>query len=356
MDKILKQFGIDKLTEAVKVSNSFVEATAFLGLDPKLGNIKKNVERSIKRLGLSTDHFDSVQRLKTSKTRYTKEKLEILVNRCKNYKEILEELDILPITNNYDKLKRKLNEFKIDFSHLKNQRQHLSANWEINNLEKIINESYSQKEVLEKLGLRCAGGNFNTLRNYIKLYNLDTSHFIKCNNKILNFKNKIPTEDILIENSNYKNRDNIKKRLYEEFLKERKCELCGQGEEWNGKKMSLILDHINGIYNDNRLENLRIVCPNCNATLPTHCGKHKSYRSIKLKENGYNSDDKIDFRKNLTNDNFNNYISRRKIERPSFDVLKNEINALGYRGVGRKYNVSDSAIRKWMKTYEKYGK
>jgi hypothetical protein len=41
-----------------------------------------------------------------------------------------------------------------------------------------------------------------------------------------------------------------------------------------GKKMSLILDHINGVYNDNRIENLRIVCPNCNATLPTHCGKN----------------------------------------------------------------------------------
>lgn len=50
--------------------------------------------------------------------------------------------------------------------------------------------------------------------------------------------------------------------------------MCGQGEEWNGKKMSLILDHINGVHNDNRLENLRIVCPNCNATLDTHCGKN----------------------------------------------------------------------------------
>ena len=70
----------------------------------------------------------------------------------------------------------------------------------------------------------------------------------------------------------------MKNRLYDEGLKERKCELCGQDENWYGKKMSLILDHINGVNNDSRIENLRILCPNCNATLPTHCRgiKHMS--------------------------------------------------------------------------------
>jgi hypothetical protein len=79
---------------------------------------------------------------------------------------------------------------------------------------------------------------------------------------------KINLCDILIENSSY-SRASLKDRLYKEGLKKRECELCGQGEEWVGKKMSLILDHINGVNNDNRIENIRIVCPNCNATLDT---------------------------------------------------------------------------------------
>jgi len=101
-------------------------------------------------------------------------------------------------------------------------------------------------------------------------YNLDISHFRSGTENAI-IKNTIPLNEILVENSSYTNRTKLKKRLYDSGLKKPICELCGQDEWWYGKKMSLILDHINGINNNNRLENLRIVCPNCNATLPTHC-------------------------------------------------------------------------------------
>lgn len=344
MDKILKQFGIDKLTEAAKTSNSFTEATSFLGLDTKNVNIKKNVERSIKRLGLSTEHFESVQKLKTAKTRYTKEKLELIVKTCKNYKEILIELDVLPIDNNYKKLKGALYRFNIDCSHLKGQRiSTVKVSWTKEVLEPIFKKSLSQKEVLENLGLRSAGGNFGTLQKYIKLYDLDSSHFIKSYEVMreLNFKNKISLDDILVEHSTY-DRNHLKNRLYDAGLKTRKCELCEQGEEWNGRHMSLILDHQNGVHDDNRFENLRIVCPNCNATLDTHAGKNIKK---KIKPETLKTLSKLDVS-----------ISRRKVERPSFDALKSEINLLGFEATGRKYNVSGNAIKKWLRTYEKYGK
>ena len=62
--------------------------------------------------------------------------------------------------------------------------------------------------------------------------------------------------------------------LYKEEILSPVCSLCGQDENWNGMKISLILDHINGIHNDNRIENLRIVCPNCNAGLDTFAGRN----------------------------------------------------------------------------------
>ena len=342
MDKILKEFGKEKIEEVVKLSNSFVEATKMLGLDPTKGHCKINVMRSIKRLGLSTEHFESVQRVREYKNRYKKEILEKLIKECKNFKEILLELDILPIWSNYNTLKKYLRKFDIDYSHLINDRTYIKSNWERENIEKIIKNSTSQKETLEKMGLRAAGGNFETLRKYIEMYKLDTSHFIRCYDKISFMKkeNRILLTLVLKENSTY-SRCHLKERLYEEGLKEKKCELCGQGEEWNGRHMSLILDHINGIYNDNRIENLRIVCPNCNATLETHCGKNtqeKIKQKIQQKEKN-----KIQC-----------FVSRRKIDRPPFDELKKLINEIGLEGVGRKYGVSGNSIKKWIKTYQKY--
>jgi hypothetical protein len=214
-------------------------------------------------------------------------------------------------------------------------------------LEEIVKNSKTQTECLHKLGLRAAGGNFNTLKKYIKKYNIDVTHFnsdeVRIEKLNLSTKNrKIQLNEILVEGSFY-NRSRMKERLYECGIKERNCELCGQGEEWMGKKMSLIIDHINGVWNDNRIENLRIVCPNCNATLSTHCGK-------KLKTKECNQD----MRKVFTKNKEDFYKNRRKSERPDYNTLIDEIEKFGYVQTGKKYNVSDNAIRKWVKYYEKY--
>jgi ribosomal protein S27AE len=137
----------------------------------------------------------------------------------------------------------------------------------------------------------------------------------------------------------------LKTRIYKLGLKKRECELCGQGEIWKGKKMSLILDHINGIWNDNRLENLRIVCPNCNATLETHCGKN-------LKKNK-TLDDEISKKEQRKKNIYESGLKRRIVERPPYEELKKDIWINGYSAVGRKYGVSDNSVRKWIKNYEK---
>lgn len=156
--------------------------------------------------------------------------------------------------------------------------------YDYENFNKIISESKSINDCLYKLGMTRTGDNQITIKKYIRLYNIDTSHFL-INKNVKEKYIKLKLIDILKEKSTY-NRTLLKQRLYNEGLKERKCELCGQSEEWNGKHMSLILDHINGINDDNRIENLRIVCPNCNATLDTHCGKNKKkFKAPKEKKN-----------------------------------------------------------------------
>lgn len=144
------------------------------------------------------------------------------------------------------------------------------------NLEPIVKKSKHIKDVLERMDLRAAGGNYKVINDYIKKYNIDTSHFETATERLQKSGSQfklIPLKDILVKGSKY-NRTALKERLYKEGIKKRECEECGQGEIWKGKKMSLILDHENGIHNDNRLINLRILCPNCNSTLDTHAGKN----------------------------------------------------------------------------------
>lgn len=212
-------------------------------------------------------------------------------------------------------------------------------------LEPIVIDSKSKKDLLDRLGLRNAGGNFSTIKKYIILFNIDISHFVI---KQKEYIKSLKDEEVMVENSSF-SRASLKKRLYNKGLKERKCEMCGQGEEWNGKHMSLILDHINGIWNDNRLENLRIVCPNCNSTLDTHCGKNKTKGLIKDYGDciccGVKLKSKYNKSKMCTTCNS---FQRRKIERPSKEILNKEVDEFGFCAIGRKYGVSDNTIRKWL--------
>lgn len=171
------------------------------------------------------------------------------------------------------KLNRSINAIKKKSGRL-NLIKHYKPNISKDILSNIVKDSNNIGDVLMKLNKIKTGDSYKIIKKYIKLYNIDITHF----NKIKKNNKRIETSNILVENSNYCRRD-LKNRLYNEGLKQRNCELCGQGEEWNGKYMSLILDHINGIHDDNRIENLRIVCPNCNATLDTHCGKNIKNKS-----------------------------------------------------------------------------
>ncbi len=123
--------------------------------------------------------------------------------------------------------------------------------------------------------------------------------------------------------------------------------------------MALILDHINGVATDNRLENLQIVCPNCAATLDTHCGRNVNMNRL-CAGCGAN------FRPGGREQRYCSHscggrseasrraqLAARTVERPPYEVLLREIAASSYRAVGRRYGVSDNAIRKWLRAYER---
>lgn len=140
-------------------------------------------------------------------------------------------------------------------------------------LEKIINESKTLAEVMYKLGYSGNRGNsIKGLKNYLDELNIDYSKYI--NNFYAYSHPQNELKDILVENSSYSNMTRLKKRIINAGLLKNECYICGINE-WQNKPLVLQLDHINGNNRDNRIENLRLLCPNCHSQTDTWCGKNK---------------------------------------------------------------------------------
>ena len=142
-------------------------------------------------------------------------------------------------------------------------------------LEKIVLKSTSMWDVVEYSGVNKQEGNYRYIRNLINKYNISTDHF-KDQRRGFNRSLKPLSEYLVKDRFLTLSGNRLKTKLFSAGLKENKCEECGQNEIWRGKKISLILDHKDGDRKNNELNNLRIICPNCNATLDTHCGKNKN--------------------------------------------------------------------------------
>jgi predicted nucleic acid-binding Zn ribbon protein len=219
-----------------------------------------------------------------------------------------------------------------------------------------IATSLSYAEALRRLGMCASGGNWRTLKRYAtEVWRIPVDHFDPhAASREALARNRLverPLDEILVEGSPF-SRVQLKKRLYAAGLKSPRCELCGQGEEWRGRRLALILDHVNGVRDDHRLENLRIVCPNCAATLDTHCGRNpgptRSCAACGAAFKPCHSKQRYCSRRcgGIAG-------SSRRVERPPYEQLVAEVEATSYVAVGRNYGVSDNAIRKWLRQYER---
>ena len=136
------------------------------------------------------------------------------------------------------------------------------------------NSSLSVRQVLDKLGLKAAGGNYSCANNYAKELNLTKDHMKGQGwNKGKTFTPRRPLEEYFSNKFGIQS-NKLRQRLIKEGYKEHKCEICGI-MEWNGQPTPLELDHIDGNHHNNTLDNLRVICPNCHAQTDNYRGKNK---------------------------------------------------------------------------------
>ena len=229
-------------------------------------------------------------------------------------------------------------------------------NFSDNEIVEILAQCKSFREVLGKIGYSSNGsGGYSLLKHQLGKRNIQIPkyHYYGDPKK----RTSIPLSEILIENSTY-TRACLKRRLINEGILEYKCK-CGNTGMWEGKRLSLQLEHKNGKNNDNRIENIEFLCPNCHSQSETFAGKNnkcskkiKKIRKPRISKRNCLCGKEIKY--GSTQCQKCHHESLRKIKsRPTYGELINDITFSNYTSTGKKYGVSDNTIRKWIEVYEK---
>lgn len=208
----------------------------------------------------------------------------------------------------------------------------------------IVNKSICWMDVVRGTGRSFHGSYVKMLRTLTEYYEIDTSHFDTKKALSINNYNKKSSEEMFCKNSTV-SQGSIKTKIVRDNLIPYVCVLCENDGNHNKQPLTLQLDHINGVRNDNRLENLRFLCPNCHSQTKTFTGKNAV--KYKIDVNTDILDSRIRMREEVES-----YKQYRKVNRPTKEVLQKLLWQQPTVKIAKHFGVSDVAVKKWAKMYK----
>lgn len=231
-----------------------------------------------------------------------------------------------------------------------------------------VKSSFSIRDSLLKLGFSACGAAYSVFHSRVKKLNIDISHFTgqgHLKGKTHSWSKKLDIIKLLVSDSNRVLHVRDKQRLIEENYLINLCYKCGLKDTWQNELINLQIDHINGNRFDHRIENLRLLCPNCHSQTETFCGKNIKHH-VKIRKIKYIPQEKkkcilcFNFVKNINstyclkcfNSNrceLRKYKTPTKINWPTIEELKVQLKTISYVQLGKKLGISDNAIRKHLK-------
>lgn len=203
--------------------------------------------------------------------RYTRRVLEEAAANCTSLGEVIRYLGAPPGGSAYGHLKRRMAHFGIDTSHFRKRGDRLT-HLPADRLAEVVAGSISLSGVIKALGLRDSGAARSQLKRAIDRYELSTSHFLgQAHNRNRPSPHRRSADQILrrlAKGSRRETRQRLHRALQERGVSY-VCAKCGTADRWQGKRLVLEIDHVSGDVLDNRIENLRYLCPSCHSQTRT---------------------------------------------------------------------------------------
>ncbi|MFD8068488.1 HNH endonuclease signature motif containing protein [Streptomyces parvulus] len=204
---------------------------------------------------------------------YSRERLEEAARGARTLSEALVWLGVDPRSSTRAYIRGRMRRLGVDVSHFQRE----GVKWTRDVLQEAVSASTNMYEVLRQLGLDAVGGHHAHISRRIKTYGIDVSHFRVPSRRGEPRRPRTP-EALLVEQA-----PAAPRRIHSDRLRwamtafgiPEQCSLCGVQTTWRGRPLPLEVDHIDGNWRDNRIQNLRFLCPNCHSTTDGYRGRGK---------------------------------------------------------------------------------